>query len=396
MNGVRYHGAMQSHPRVEAIFAADPTRLAMLTAADEYGSVLGAAEQLLADADALGVRGLQKLATVGSLRKLEALLSELRVANMFARLGFAVSVLADQEFGSGGTYTPDLLVAGNELEVLVEVLQGSYGHPDISGPIDRALKSSGLKFRVVDYLGESLSLPGINYRERREAEKTIEQLVQQLIQHLSQQDPSSAGSVTFGAHRFEYGPSPGDEGYAAGGVTAVHWMRDDEYATSMLDRIRKKTLRQQQLPAEHRTTPFIVAYDNREGELSSRAVLTALTGSRCALATSDTGERELWKLLNPVRHPPEVATALEGVWGELVRAWGFGRDADVRIGPYGELVEASWARTLSAVLVTHVHGWVQWFPNPFATPRLREPRLLDIGLPIRGLEPIHPAWRRYP
>ena len=239
-------------------------------------------------------------------------------------------------------------------------------------------------------------MPGITYGERAQAEEAVERVVEQLIAHLRTVRPGHEGSVTIDGHRFEYGPSPDDEGYAAGGVTAVHFFREDEHAKKVLVELERKALKQPRLPPGSRETPFVVAYDNREGELSATTVLSALTGSRCAFSESRPGEREHWKRTNPVAHPPHVMAALAGPWGELLDGWDFGLDADVRIREYGALIEATWAANLSGVLFTHVLDWVQWFPNPFARPELRELRLLELGLPLGGLEPHHPAWHRYP
>jgi hypothetical protein len=388
---------MRSRPLVEAMFSTERTCLGVLEAKDVYGSVLDAAERLLADADDVRVRGVEKLLAAGKsgIHKLEAILSELRVANMLGRLGFDVVVLADEEFGKN-VYTPDLLAARDGLEILVEVFHGSDGGPDVMGPLDRALKANDLRFRVEYELAENLSVPGITFDERSSAEKTVDDVVKRVIEHLRGVGATASGSLSIDGHRFDYGPSPIEEGYAAGGVAAVHWLRDDHHGAKALVEIERKAVKQPRLPPKRRETPFIVAYDNRESELTAVTVLSALTGSRCAFSESRAGEREYWKRTNPVCHPSHVTAALVGPWGDLLKGWDFGLDADVRIRPYGALVEAPWARNLSGVLVTHVHGWVQWFPNPFADSVLCEPKLLELGLPLRGLEATHSAWHRYP
>jgi hypothetical protein len=59
---------------------------------------------------------------------------------------------------------------------------------------------------------------------------------------------------------------------------------------------------------------------------------------------------------------------------------------------YGAYLEQSWAADLSGVLVAHESGTrIQWLPNPFARPAIRDPRLLKIGLPLDKLGFSH--WK---
>jgi hypothetical protein len=88
--------------------------------------------------------------------------------------------------------------------------------------------------------------------------------------------------------------------------------------------------------------------------------------------------------------------ALGEPWGEVLQSWEFGLDSDNRISEYGALVTQPWASRVSGVVVTHVHGYVQWFPNPFADPDLRDPRLIRLGLPLDVSWSEHSAWHRYP
>ncbi len=388
---------MLDHPHLDRLFSEKPDRLQRIADTDPYGDLRCSAEGLLVEADRLQLRGVAKLSdNFGGARKFENLLSELRVGNMLARLGLSVEVLPDEAFGPAPLYAPDLHVRrGDGLEFLVEVVSGSSGSPNITTPLDRALKAAGLSFRVEEHLGEALSIPGISGAERANQEKAIREIVAGVIQHLAHQPLSQSGEITIDGHRFIYGPSPLSEGYAAGGLTACHSIRDEAHSDKFLRDVRTKAERRANLPEDRRSTPFVVAYDNRESELSPVTAHSALTGSRCALAASDPGLRQRWQREHAVTNP-RVLEALANQWAPLVMAWNYAPDSDLRISRYGAYLADSWAAELSGVLVTHIIDRVQWLPNPFAHEALAEPRLLELGLPVSVMGESHPAWQRYP
>lgn len=388
---------MLYHPHLERLFSEKPDCLRAIADTDPYDNLRRSAEALLAEADRLQVRGIEKLSdNFGGPRKFESLLSELRVGNMLARLGLYVEVLLDEAFGPAPLYAPDLFVCrGDGLEFLVEVVSGSSGSPNITTPLDRALKAAGLPFRVEEYLGKELSIPGVSWAERANQENAIREVVAGVIEHLARQPHSQTGEITVGGNHFIYGPSPVSEGYAAGGVSSCHFRRDQAHSSKFFRDVRTKAKRRANLPEARRSTPFIVAYDNREHELSPVTAHSALTGSRCPLVESDPDLRQRWKLEHPVTNP-RVLEALANQWAPLVRAWDYAPDSDLRISEYGAYLEDAWAAELSGVLVTHLIDRVQWLPNPFAHEVLAEPRLLELGLPVSVVGESHPAWQRYP
>lgn len=175
----------------------------------------------------------------------------------------------------------------------------------------------------------------------------------------------------------------------------MRWLRERELGNKLLRELERKAKRQARLPSRHVETPFVVAYDNRESDLTPEAALSALTGRR-GFAGSSLGERARRGEGSPVFHPPLVESALDGPWGPLLEEWDFGRESDRRFTQYGALIDAEWTRPLSGVLVTHVIDVVQWLPNPFAVPSLCAPALMQIGLSLDRLGSAHPAWRCYP
>src|SRR5574341_198817 len=220
--------------RVELVFAARPHILRRLEAEDPEGFKLKTAERLLEVVEDLSVAGVEKVGLdVGSLQKLDGVCSELRVATLFARLDAKVRLLRDEEFGRDA-WTPDLLVTRDDLRLLVEVCSGSPGDPDVTLPLRLA--------------------------------------------HLERVAPGSSDEIRVGTSRFRYGPSPLEYGYAGGSMTDVHLVRDAKHRAKFLSDIEAKAKKRARLPAAELTTPFIVAFDNREPDLMPETVLSALTG----------------------------------------------------------------------------------------------------------------------
>src|SRR5947209_5952009 len=86
--------------RLRALFRQREDVLRRIQAEEPEGFTFHAAEALLAIADGLGIGGLEKLARVGGVAKLRSLLSEVRIAALFARLGFHARLLPDDAFSS--------------------------------------------------------------------------------------------------------------------------------------------------------------------------------------------------------------------------------------------------------------------------------------------------------
>lgn len=400
VSNVKNTALMQNTPRLAQIFAGSPQRLQSLWTEIDDPFVFESAEALLSAAQDGGVCGTEKLACASRASKFVSLLSEIRIANLFVRLGCSVEILADEAFGPNGIYTPDLLVNTSFGEILVEVFCGSQGHVNMSTMIHQGLEENDLCFRTTDYLAENLSTPGIEGWERGEAEKRAQATANKLINHLKSLDAQAKGSIEIDGTRFEYEPSPLGRGYHSGGVAAVHWVRSDRHSEKLLLELKRKAVKQQKLPPEKRVVPFVVAYDNRETELRPETAYSALTGSR-AWYPGTTLERSRW--LEEKRHsyPRQLLAALSGPWERLMHDWDYGPESQVHLNPYGAFYEQEWAQRISAVLLTHVGGSVQWLPNPFAMPELRTPQLLQIPLPTKPTsrdsgEWAHPAWHRYP
>ena len=266
--------------------------------------------------------------------------------------------------------------------------------------IQDAIEVNELCFRTTVYLAEALSIPGINAKERGQAETNARATADKFIRYLKTCDAHASGSIEIDGTRFEYEPSPTERGYHSGGATAVHLVRRDEHAAKLLLELERKAAKQQRLPPERQSMPFVVAYDNRESELRPNTAYSALTGSR-GWYSGSVEERTKWLNEKRAAYPKDLLAGLSGPWSRLLVDWDYGPQSQFHLHRFGALFEQAWAQRLSAVLVTHVGGSVQWVPNPFAALSLQAPQLLELPLPTKPNcddveEWTHPAWHRYP
>lgn len=397
--------------RLEALFVGRENHLEAVEHAFPEGGVRREAELLLAQCDQLGIEGAGKFGSnVGSSDKFMSMLSEVRTAILFARLGAKVIILQDEVFGRPRKnqppyYAPDLWVTFGDLNILVEVFRSNPGAPDVATPLHRGIEKLGLPFRVEYRLGRDLSVPGFGREERKKNEDLTNEVIEEVLEKLRVLPPGCKGEIQVGEHRFLYEPSRIQRGYAAGGVTKAHWVDIEEHQKKLLQDLKRKADRRAGLPPQYQGTPFVVAYENWEPELSELRVMTTLTGSR----TSYLGMKP-----PPVKHPAEVMAAWNSPWRRLLQEWDYGPDAKCRIlrcgvlhggqcqhnpgavstgnirNHYGAFDGSDWAKNLSGVLVVHGRYAIQWLPNPFAAEAIRELRLLDLGLSIGQEGAPHP------
>lgn len=371
---------MPNTPILDLLFADFPQQLQKLHTEIKYPTVFESAELLLSAAESLGVLGTEKLAQPISGSKFTSLLSELRIANMFSRLGYSVRILSDEEFGRNGIYTPDLLAATSFGEILIEVASGSPGGVDMSSLIQEGLTANNLCFRTTDYLADDLSIPGVTAEERNKAEEQARTIARKFIEHLKDLSPLDRGSIQIDGTRFEYEPSPTQQGYHSGGVTAFHCVRTEKHKMKLLRELEHKASKQRKLPPEKQATPFIVAYDNREPELDPLTAHSALTGSRCCYWAPPEMQSKYYAEKR-ASYPEDLLAALSGPWRRLMDDWDYGPHSRCYMQDFGALYEKEWAQHLSGVLLMHVPEIIQWLPNPYAAQHLRKPQLLEIQLP---------------
>lgn len=369
---------------LQALFTGREKHLEAVDHAHPEGGVQQEAIRLIAQCEELGIKGVNKLGSdVGSPDKFMSILSEVRTAILFARLGAKVSILQDGAFGRPRKnlqpyYAPDLSVTFGDLNILVEVFHANRGAPDVGTPLHRGIEKRGLPFRVAYHLGSDLSVPGFGREQREKHEMLVKQVVEEALDKLSALPFGSTGEIQVGEHRFLYEPSTLELGYAAGFRTAVHWINAEEHERRLLIDLERKAQRRARLPPHLERTPFVVACVSEEWELMERNVLSALTGGRIKF---------LDRSPPPISHPADVMAAWNCQWQPLLQEWDYGPDAELRLQDYGAFHREEWAKNLSAVMVVHgprcLRGpKIQWLPNPFAADAIREVRLLDIGLSI--------------
>lgn len=369
------------------------------------------AEFLLEQFRATSVVGVEKLAADGtaSILKFESTLSEFRFALLFSRLKAHVEILPDDAFGPA-CYTPDLFVRfPNGLEVLVDVVLGSSGEPELTELLNELADDRGLSFDVELVVGLELSRPSVGHKERIQAKDLAAEIAQLVVVALTaeQLQGTEAGLVrvhstnagiavtvergpearvslyddleshdeswmaTFGFRRTTY-----DVPAIGGGVSDVRWMKDDEQRDGLQKKLVRKAKRRPHLPPNHKSTPFLVAIDNKESDLTPAAILSELTGGRNWVGKGNP---------KPTVLPDEIAELADTSWRPLLEEWNYFDDC-LRFNEFGVFFEqkATWAGELSGVLVGHggPSGVLQWLPNPFAAKSRRCSDLLDIGLPL--------------
>ena len=395
--------------RLDALLVGRETLLHEVERVSPTGGIRREAATLLGRCEQLGVEGVEKIgANVGGIDKFFAILSEFRTAILFANLGAKVRILKDEAFGQcrknqSAYYTPDLIVTFGDLNILVEVVRASAGTPDVFTPLHRGIEERSLPFSVESFPGVGLSCPLFDGAEKKQFEKRVDEVVDELLEKLSRVRHGSTGELWIGEHLFRYKPSA--KGYAAGGVTAVHWIDDEKHENNLLKALHFKAKKQPKLPIAWQGVPFVVAYENWETECDDLRVLSTLTGTRTAYVGLKPP---------PVNHPPKVMAAWNSPWRRLLQEWDYGPDAECRIlrcgaephrgicnhnsdientshpEHYGAFDGCDWAQNLSGVLVLHSRYKIQWLPNPFAEEAIRELRLLDLGLSIEKLGSHHP------
>ncbi len=399
---------------LETLYSTNPDGLRRIVDSDRSGFARQQAELLLERAEGEAIAGVDKLAKNGGakLDKFVALLAELRFALLFSSLGARSQLLYDSFFGAAA-YAPDLLVQfPSGLELLVEVVHGSSGSPQLAADLVRRLAEEKLPFRVEHFLGYRLSVAVPTANERRENEILCLDVADRVAMGLSEAravgvsegvirvlatgsilrheireglserlglyDEVAVGDGETWVGSFAFEPSSLPHGTAGGGVSTVHWLDSEGQKAKFLEKVRGKARRRAALPPAHGATPYVVALQNDEWELQPATVLSALTGSREHLGGG---------LVNHAKPPSRIAALTLTPWAPLVKEWDYVDQPSVRLADYGAYGNADDVVTnLSGVLVMHQGGGlVQWLPNPFSEKDSNDPRLLQIGLSLAKL-----------
>jgi len=400
-------------PLLDGLFVDNPAIYARIVAEDKTG-ICTHAERLLLRAATADVRGLAKLGRdAGGAMKLQNLLCELECALLFAELGARCELLEDGLWKPN--YAPDLHVRFNDgLELLIDVTRGGDTSPDVHSALHEMIEAKNIPYHVDYSLGHTLSVPGIDYATRRNAEEarsaflaagvaalvdahansrrtgavhvfqdgaasTRTETVDRDAQHFPTEDDieTPSGEEWLGCLAFE--PPIASKGTAGGSVTYLHLINDDKHEGRFLYALEEKAKKRGKLPVARQSAPFLVAYYNDESELMPRAVLSAVTGARTGYGGPQAVRDEM-RAKNRATFPLEIDAALVSPWRPLFTEWGYD-DVSVGFTDFGALTK-SWYADLSGVLVVHHDNNHQFLPNPLAASNINEIRLLSFGLSI--------------
>jgi hypothetical protein len=400
---------MAEYPVLEQLFAHNKPFLEKITQDDPHGFVRFRAERVISEALKAGIIGVDKLVSDsgGDCRKFKNLTHEVMVALCLQRLPANVSLLGDCAFGPAPIYTPDLeITTADARTILVEVTCRSSGATAISIPIREMIEKGKFPFRISYTLGSALSSSAIEFNNREIQENIVQKTIELATRELTRlstspgasglitiRDPDKAAEITLGVEIdgawdavlesrdfiacFHFEPTTDGKGYAAGGITGVHFIPDDEMVSAFLRDIERKAKKRDKLPNEKRNFPFIVVYVSEEQDLMPQITSSALTGQTTWLASATSEEQKRWVASSRDKKPKPVREAIElayqNQWGSTLDDWGHGLEglmAFHKDGLYLDAVhmpESAWGRNLTGVLILRNNGThLQWLPNPFS------------------------------
>lgn len=415
---------MADYPTLERLFANSRHFLESIAKDDPHGVTRSRGELVISRALKAGVTGVDKLVrdSGGSSSKFSNLTHEVMVALCFQRLRANVSLLNDCAYGHAPIYTPDLEIITTDGRVtLVEVTCGSSGATTMDLLVHDMIETGQFPFRITYALGPALSSSAVRSDARTAQEEAAKKTIALATRELSSvsaavaapglltiRDLEQPPEITLGdtgdeawnavwesgdfIASFRFEPTKVGEGYASGGVTSAHILREDELCMAFLHNINRKADRRDKLPTEKRKLPFIVAYVAEESELMELMTGSALTGHRTWLCNATYEERKMWVASSRATRAKQVQEAIERAyqngWGPTLDDWGHGSEglmAFHKDGLYLDAVhipEKAWGTNLTGVLILRSNGMhLQWLPNPFSKDASTTSWLQELGLP---------------
>ncbi|WP_437798929.1 hypothetical protein [Sorangium sp. So ce693] len=414
---------MAAYPTIERLFANNRRLLASIAKDDPHGFARWRGELVISQALKAGVAGVDKLVrdSGGNCSKFINLTHEVMVALCLQRLPANVSILDDCAFGSAPIYTPDIEISTIDgRAILVEVTCRSNGATAMDLLVHEMVKNGQFPFRISYALGPALSSSAISHDDRKIQEETAQRVIELATREFAKlsatpapglitiRAPEQAPEITLGAGVdeawdaawgsgdiiacFRFEPTTAGEGYASGGVTSARILPDDELRSAFLHDIKRKAVRRENLPAEKRKLPFVVAYVSEEWALRPGMTNSALTGHRAWLSSATNAERKSWVASSRAKRKKEVQAAIERAyqngWGSTLDDWGHGSEglmAFYKDGLYLDAVhmhDFAWGSKLTGVVVLRNNGThIQWIPNPFSEDASTTSWLQEVGLP---------------
>ncbi|MEM8718148.1 MAG: hypothetical protein AAGE84_02410 [Cyanobacteria bacterium P01_G01_bin.39] len=308
--------------------------------------------------------------------------SELFFAHEFAKLGFKVSFIPDnnsewkRENGQD-IPSPDIVVEKHGQKLLIEVarIKDDETTSDIAIQINPIIKKN--PFRVHIRYSEGLSNPVVCYLTRKEREEQIENFVEQFKKVITTVDTKSLPQtkIILGCE-IEFSQASKNQGYYAGCITGAIINPSDRVKPQIENELKKKAKKREKWNDSHKDLNYLIALDIQQGLFFEDRLISLLFGGQYAylpMSFSKPGDRSF-----PDYSELEMVTfAKENGWKDFLENVGFDPKSNAHIREPGIFINNPIFGNVTGV-ITRIQDNLQVIPNPFAEQQINLPNLEQI------------------
>ena len=338
----------------------------------------------LTDIHQLPIHGLQdKLADVGCHTKLLPILSELRAAKEFAKRGFKVELVKDNDCRfRGNQQSPDLLVETGETKIWIEVMR------KFSDSIDSLLYEKltpileAKDFALTISYSTSLSTMATNKEEKEQKERVVEKFIQDLTVEINSLKLNEL-PCSFILSDAEIYIEQAKSGW--GGVSfcdmPLNLIPTEKCVKQIKDSVQRKASKRKKWKGNLLANPFLILLDIESSELYN-VIYRSLYGSGNYIDWLKPDE------FGPKRviYPEVVRDRLNGDQRELIRQLGFDSRRHLYIASPGIFVTEEDVQKNVSGVIAMINERVECFPNPFCDREICLPNLPSIlNIPLTDL-----------
>lgn len=341
---------------------------------------------LLTNIEELPIVGLQeKLAEVGSPKKLTSTLSEIKASRLLAERGFEVELLSDNDkkfpkHHKTDQNPPDLYANRGDFKLLVEVTRKS--EDDILFLLHEELVPilKERDFILSVFYSEKLSQLAVDRLERDENEKVLKEFTQELQRCLNSLSRDQL-PYDFSLDSSIISVKPAEPGWGRISyvTSSMALVPKEKYIQQVQKAIKLKASKRESWSTNHLREPFLIFLDLESSVNLYKAVFPALYGSRMLidwLKTNQFGPQR-------VTYPEFVMDQLQGSQQELLFKLGFDSRRRSYIDKPGFFITEEVVRRNVTGVVTMRENQVECFPNPFCEKQIWLSNLPElIGVPL--------------
>lgn len=318
-------------------------------------------QDVLSQKDLSNIQGIkEKLGDASSESKLVSTLSELRIAAVFAELGFQVQLIPDtsREWKS----PPDLMLTNGSFRALVEITRWAPDNTSelIYKLIAPTLEASNLVLRFS--LSTQLSNLVVSYQQRECREKALETFAQELINLIDNLDQTTlplCGTI----YGVDIKVERAKEGWGRIGSwnTTSCFVSEDAYEKQLIAQLARKIEKPLKWFPVQQKEPYFIAIEV-EQEVGQNMLLPQIFyGGRTFVKFMKRDQRRSAAVV----YPQIVEERLKTSWRDLLLTLGYDSTRRRYISRPGFLPSNPNSLRVCGIIVLN-RGSLSYYPNPFA------------------------------